>query len=271
MTIGYLRREQTFAAAHHYRLPWLDESEAERLFGPLNIHGHNYVLHVTIRGEISDDHGMVENLKTIKSVIVDRVITDLDRKFLNDDIAYFKDKSPTLENLAGFIWGRLEPAYPNGALHEIRITEEPELYLDKKAGSDDMFLTRGYHFCAAHRLHQKSLSEAENRALFGKCTNPSGHGHNYRVEVTIKGAVDERTGTICNIRDVDKLVDEKVIDYLDHMHLNCDIPEFASMNPTAENIARVIWERLGPNPGGAALHRVRLHETDRNVADYYGE
>ena len=87
----------------------------------------------------------------------------------------------------------------------------------------------------------------------------------------MKGEVDARTGTICNISDIDKLVDEKVIDYLDHMHLNCDIAEFSDLNPTAENIARVIWDRLGPTPGGAALHRVRLHETDRNVADYYGE
>ena len=134
-----------------------------------------------------------------------------------------------------------------------------------------MYLTRGYHFCAAHRLHQASLSDEDNRALFGKCTNPSGHGHNYRVEVTVKGEVDTRTGTICNVGELDRLVDEQVLEYLDHMHLNCDIPEFEDLNPTAENIARVIWQRLGPKPGGAELHRIRLHETDRNVADYYGE
>jgi 6-pyruvoyltetrahydropterin/6-carboxytetrahydropterin synthase len=86
----------------------------------------------------------------------------------------------------------------------------------------------------------------------------------------VKGEVDPRTGTAGNLPEIDRMVTDRVVECFDHKHLNEDVEEFARLNPTVENIARVIWERLDANPGGARLHRVRVYETPRSIADYYG-
>jgi 6-pyruvoyltetrahydropterin/6-carboxytetrahydropterin synthase len=268
---AFLIRKETFSAAHHYRVPGMSQREAESLYGPLSTHGHNYVLELTIRGPVSERTGMVENLKSMKDALRESAIQELDRAFLNEDVEQFRTVAPTLENLSGYIWGRLATIYSEGRLHRIRLAEDDTLYVEREAGRKKVYLTRAYHFCAAHRLHEPELTDEENRNLFGKCNNPSGHGHNYNLEVTVAGEVNEKTGTVCNVGELDRVVDERVVEYLDHMHLNVDIDEFRSVNPTAENIARVIWNRLGSDLGGARLHRVRLYETERNMAEYYGD
>ncbi len=267
---AYIRRRERFSAAHHYRLPHLSEEEARKTYGPLTTHGHNYMLEVTTRGPIGADTGMVENLKSLKAVIRQEAIANLDNLLLNEDVAYFRSHAPTLENLSGYIWERLAPHYQGDRLYEVRLAEHETLYVERRSGSGEMYLTRGYHFCAAHRLHQPDLNEKKNRELFGKCNNPHGHGHNYRVEITIAGEVDERTGTIANVGELDRIVDEQVLEYFDHKHLNIELDEFRELNPTAENIARVIWNRIGEKPGGARLYRVKLYETERNIAEFYG-
>lgn len=130
-------------------------------------------------------------------------------------------------------------------------------------------ITRRYHFSASHRLHSALLSDADNAALFGKCNNPFGHGHNYVLSVTAAGEVDGRTGLLVNVSDFDKLVQGKVLDLFSHRNINYDISEFADLIPTTENIALVIaaklqdgWsEYLGNN---ARLERVQVQETERN-------
>jgi len=270
MTEACLTRREKFAAAHHYGLPRFSKEEAERFFGTTSVHGHNYVLETTIRGQVSERTGMVINLKTLKEVVRHEAIAALDQRFLNEDIERFREEPPTLENISAFIWERLAPFFPGAELHRIRLYEEETLFVDRIRGESDVYLTRVYEFCASHRLHQRDLSDEENREIFGKCNNPSGHGHNYVVEVTVKGEVDGHTGVVGNLTEIDELVDERVVEYLDHKHLNSDVDEFRKLNPTAENIARVIWERLDSDPGGAKLHRIRLYETARNIADYYG-
>ncbi|MBM3320620.1 MAG: 6-carboxytetrahydropterin synthase [Candidatus Eisenbacteria bacterium] len=270
VTQAYLTRKERFAAAHHYGVPRLPREEAEGLFGTTAVHGHNYVLETTIRGPVDPRTGMVENLVTVKEIIRQRVLADLDQRFLNEHVDRFREEPPTLENISALIWERLEPAFTEGKLWRIRLYEDETLFVDRVEGRSEVFLTRVFEFSASHRLHEPGLSDDRNREIFGKCNNPHGHGHNYVVEVTVGGAVDPRTGTVGNLVEIDCVVNDLVIEYLDHKHLNSDVEEFRDLNPTAENIARVIWDRLGENVGGAKLHRIRLYETARNIADYYG-
>lgn len=131
-------------------------------------------------------------------------------------------------------------------------------------------VTRRVHFNAAHRLHNPALSDEENRALFGPCNNPNFHGHNYDLDVSVTGEVDPISGYVADLGVVKRIVEERVVSYLDHRNLNLDIPEFANHNPTAENIAALIWERLeGALP--AKLVRVVLWETPRNFVTYEGK
>lgn len=133
-------------------------------------------------------------------------------------------------------------------------------------------LTRCYRFPAAHVLSRDDLSAAENERMYGKCANPGGHGHNYGIEVTVTGPVDERTGEVMSRDRLDALVAERVLSRFAHRLLNDD-DEFADLVPTAENIARVVHARLAgavSASGSARLARVRVLETRKN-AFVYGE
>jgi 6-pyruvoyltetrahydropterin/6-carboxytetrahydropterin synthase len=135
-------------------------------------------------------------------------------------------------------------------------------------------LTRRIGFAAAHRYHRPEWSEEENRAAFGACSNPHGHGHNYTLEVTVEGPVDPRTGFSVDLGALDALLRREVIDPLDHRHLNHAIDAFADggLVPTTENILVLLWPRLaGSLPGEARLIRLRLHEDPTFHVDYYGD
>lgn len=133
-----------------------------------------------------------------------------------------------------------------------------------------VFLTEQFEFSAAHRLHCPSLSDAENRATFGKCNNASGHGHNYVVEVTVAGAPDARTGAVLPLPRFEQTVRERVIDVLDHKHLNLDTEQFRDVNPSVENIARAIFGMLVGHVAPARLTSVRVYETPKTWADFGG-
>ena len=132
-------------------------------------------------------------------------------------------------------------------------------------------LTRSFEFCAAHRLYVASFDDEENRRIFGKCSNPHGHGHNYVLEVTISGTPDEVSGTIVDPPQLDLLVQRRVIEPFDHKNLNAECDEFASLNPSVENIACVIWRRLEGAFDRCRLTRVRVWETPKTYAEYSGE
>lgn len=127
-------------------------------------------------------------------------------------------------------------------------------------------LTRRYRFAASHRLHTPRLSESENQRVYGKCSNPYGHGHNYFVEVTVSGPVDPATGMIANLGQLDPFVETHILDAFDQKYLNEQVPEFApekSLVPTTENLCRVIFQRLRTFPL-AHVDRVRIEETSNN-------
>lgn len=127
------------------------------------------------------------------------------------------------------------------------------------------------HFSAGHRLHNPDLSEAENREIYGLCNNASGHGHNYGLEVTVRGEVDPCTGYVIDLKRLKRVVEEAVLSDVDHANLNVDVHWMEGVIPTAENIAVQIWRRLeGFLPEGS-LECVRVWETERNLAEYRGE
>lgn len=131
-------------------------------------------------------------------------------------------------------------------------------------------LTRRYRFSASHRLHNDVMSAQENRAVYGKCNNPYGHGHNYALEVTLSGSIDRHTGMICNLLDLDAFVDREVLERFDRQNLNA-LPDFAGLVPTTENLCRRIYEILQRGFRHAHLKKVRLEETMMNSFEYGGE
>ena len=130
-------------------------------------------------------------------------------------------------------------------------------------------LTRRYLFSASHRLHSPAMSENENRATYGKCNNPHGHGHNYTLEVTVSGQVDPSTGMVCNLVDLDSFVTKEVLSRYDLENLN-HIQEFAVTVPTTENLCIQIFEIMQRGFPHAHLERVRLEETMMNSFEYFG-
>ena len=131
-------------------------------------------------------------------------------------------------------------------------------------------LGRRYRFSASHRLHTAHLSKEENNRVFGKCSNPYGHGHNYVLEVSLSGDVDPATGMIANLAELDAFVDRQVLDDLDHKSLNEDVLAFRDKVPTTENLCMEIYQRLKPFPR-AKLERIRVEETGNNSFEYAGD
>jgi 6-pyruvoyltetrahydropterin/6-carboxytetrahydropterin synthase len=129
---------------------------------------------------------------------------------------------------------------------------------------------RKAHFNAAHRLHNPTWDIDTNKAVFGPCNNPNFHGHNYEIEVKVTGEVDPETGFVINLDELKKFIKTQVEDHLDHKNLNLEVEEFKNLNPTAENIVKVVWDRLRACLDIKYDLLVRLYETPRNYVEYPG-
>lgn len=134
------------------------------------------------------------------------------------------------------------------------------------------FLTRRELFNAAHRLYQPGLSDDANFELYGKCSNPNWHGHNYTLWVTVKGEVDPQVGYVANLKEISKIIKEKITEKLDHKNLNLEVDFMKGIIPSTENLAVAIWKQLEPHIKGLGieLHCVKIEETENNSAEYYG-
>ena len=130
--------------------------------------------------------------------------------------------------------------------------------------------TRRMRFNAAHRVHNPALSDADNTALFGKCNNPNWHGHNYVLEVSVAGPIDERSGYVLDLGALKNIVTREIIDKLDHKNLNLDVEMMRGINPTAENIVVACWRALDGKVAPARLVRLKLWETENNCVEYDG-
>jgi len=133
-----------------------------------------------------------------------------------------------------------------------------------------VYLTRRTTFSAAHRLWSPELTDEENDALYEKCANLHGHGHNYTLEVAIYGKPDPRTGMVLNLTDMKQIIQKQVIDWVDHRHLNYDVPWLQGILPTTEMLVMAFWERLASAFPDGLLYDVTLHETENNSASYRG-
>src|SRR5271166_2290154 len=131
------------------------------------------------------------------------------------------------------------------------------------------YLTRRYMFSASHRLHSDAMSAGENSATYGKCNNPHGHGHNYALEVTVSGPVDDSTGMVCNLVDLDGFVQREILERFDLQNLNT-LPEFAEAVPTTENLSIAVYDILQRGFSLAHLEKVRFEETMMNSFEYAG-
>lgn len=266
-----VRRAQ-FAASHRYWLPELSEAENQARFGPsarFPGHGHNYELYVSMVGEV-DEYGMVLNLSDVKQVLRSRVIDDLNFAYLNEAWPEFQRTLPTTESLAYSIWHRLADALP---ITNVRVHEDPELWAEYRGQGMETTLTVRTHFSAAHRLARPDLSQATNTEIYGLCARPHGHGHNYFLEVSVTGEMDDRTGMAVELGDLQAVIDREVVKPFDHTFLNKDIEYFATVVPTAENIALHIRDllTLPLRELGVKLHAIKLEESPNNSCEVYGE
>ncbi len=134
-----------------------------------------------------------------------------------------------------------------------------------------VYLTRRASFSAAHRLWSKDLTEEENIALYDKCANPNGHGHNYVLEVTVRGTPDAHTGMVLNLTELKDAMNEQVVKWVDHKHLNHDVPWLEGRIPTTEILAIAFWERLEHALPTGLLYEVKVYETENNIASYRAE
>jgi 6-pyruvoyltetrahydropterin/6-carboxytetrahydropterin synthase len=266
----YATRRFEFSAAHRYWNDSWSREQNERVFGKCTSpygHGHNYTLDVTVKGQPDPVTGMIMNMVELKS-LVGEVQEEFDHKHLNQDTPYFKQHIPTTENIVRVLWGLIAPRLPERAqLARLRLYEMNDLWAEYD-GAEEASFSRSYIFSAAHRLHAPALSDAENLALYGKCNNPNGHGHNYTLEVTTAGPIDSTTGMVIDLVELDATV-RGVLDGLDHKHIDHDVPAFADQASTAENLVVFLWGALAPRLAGQLRH-LKLWETNRNVFEYSG-
>ncbi len=265
-----VNRRAKFSASHRY---WLSELSAEENWNRFGAnsrfpgHGHNYVLYVSLIGEL-DQYGMVQNLSDVKKVIKKEITNQLDYSYLNDTWAEFSEILPTTESIAKTIWERLSNHLQ---LVDIKLYEHDQLWVNYRGNNMEATLSVQTHFSAAHRLALPELSLAENTEIYGKCARENGHGHNYHLEISVVGEIDDRTGMIVDLGDLEKVIEDYVVEPFDHTFLNKDIPYFASIVPTAENIAVYIVQLLQEPIAllGVELEKVKLIESPNNSCEIY--
>lgn len=269
----HLTRKARFSAAHLCRNPAWPEARNRRVYGTCAVgsgHGHDYVAEFTFGGPVDPRTGIVLNLSEVKDRLA-AVIEPLDLSHLNHDHEALKGPAPTSERLVRYLWQALGKGTGPGVLKRIRLHESRTRNIEYTGDDSMVYVTRSVEFNAAHRLHSIRLSDEENVRIFGKCNNPHGHGHNYELAVTVRGPVDEETGTVIDMGRLDDILQQEVVDRYDHRHLNHDLEEFRSVNPTSEELLRVIWKRLLPFFDSPSLYKLRLVETAKNAFEYFGE
>ncbi len=253
-----LTKRIEFAAAHHYHKPNWDAARNRAVFGACHNepgHGHNYLLEVTVAGEVDPRTGMVVNLFDVKHALQE-VLEEFDHKHLNLDTPYFTDMIPTTENVARVLWRRLETRPQLNALHTVRLYEDEDLYAEvtAAAGLEMASVTRRYEFTAVYE---------EQPGPPG--TGGSWSGHTWDLFVTVHGPIDRETGMVTDIGALDRLVSEQVVRPFDGQNLRQVLD---SQPITGEKLVCAIWDRLVKAISPGTLHRIRLVQS-RDLAFEY--
>ena len=250
MSSVLLTKRIEFSASHRYLKPEWDEAKNRAVFGLCYnppAHGHNYMLEVTVSGEIDPQNGMVINLFDLKRVLLD-VIEEFDHKNLNLDMPYFKDRIPTSENLARVLWTKLAPQPDIGTLHTVRLCEDEDLYAEVTAagGLDVAAVTRRYSFTAIQEDNQ---------------------GREWDCFVTVRGPIDPVTGMVTDIGALDHLVQKRVVKAFDRQDLR---QVFGGELVTGGQLAERIWKSLVSDIASGQLANVRLVQSRDLSFDYAG-
>jgi 6-pyruvoyltetrahydropterin/6-carboxytetrahydropterin synthase len=245
-----LTKRIEFAAAHRYIKAEWDEAKNRAAFGLCYnppAHGHNYMVEVTVVGEVDPKTGMVVNLFDLKRILLD-VLEEFDHKNLNLDMSYFKDRIPTSENLARLLWAKLEVQQDIGALHTVRLYEDEDLYAEvtAAAGLDVASVTRRYSFTAVQDGNQ---------------------GREWDCFVTVHGAIDDVTGMVTDIGDLNRLVQEKVVQSFDRQDLR---QALGTQVVTGEQLVEHIWKQLAASLRKGKLSNVRLVQSRDLSFEYAG-
>lgn len=245
-----LTKRIEFAAAHRYIKADWDEAKNRAVFGPCYnppAHGHNYMVEVTVLGEVDPKTGMVVNLFDLKRILLN-VLEEFDHKNLNLDMPYFEDRIPTSENLARLLWTKLEMQKDIGALHAIRLYEDEDLYAEvtAEAGLDVASVTRRYSFMAVQGGNQ---------------------GPEWDCFVTVHGTIDPVTGMVTDIGALNRLVHEKVVQAFDRQDLR---QVLGTETVTGERLAEHIWKQLVSSVSSGRLSNVRLVQSRDLSFEYAG-
>ncbi len=262
-----------FSASHRYYIEEWPAEKNQEVFGKcVHIHGHNYTLDVTVEGEVDPVTGMVMNLTDLKQGVL-QVLDAFDHRYLNEEVPEFQSLLPTTENLAVVLWNRIVPILPATVrLVKIRLAETEDLAVEYEGPPRDSedpqpILIRRYSFSAAHRLHSPQLDDEANRALYGKCNNPKSHGHDYLVEIGVRGVLND-LGMVLPVQEMDHRVWE-ILAPLDHRWLDREIPFFQKVPATTENLLAYLCHKLKEKLPGLAV--LRIAETPSNFFELGGK
>ncbi len=222
---------------------------------------------VELAGEVDADTGFVVNVTEIDTCVRTFVVPLFAERIRRD----FRDgrhmQVSAMAELLGSAWRRLADKFGAAVLSGLILKLNPFRHISLDSEDSKMlYFGEKFEFAATHKLWNDEFSDQRNFEVFGKCANPSGHGHNYIVEVTVKTA---EPGAF-RIGRFERLVDQALIKVVDHKNLNVDVAEFGRTMPTVENIARFAWDRLADKFGRATLHCVTVWETDKTYSSYYG-
>jgi 6-pyruvoyltetrahydropterin/6-carboxytetrahydropterin synthase len=255
-------RAKAFEAAHAYRDPAFGRAT--------RVHGHNYVLTATIAGRIDQATDFLVDFRDLDGQLRETT-APLDHHRLDVEYDALAGREASAETLAATLFAELAPriatAIPSARLDAVRLAENDTLWADSGGGAD-VEVTRAYGFSAAHRLADPSRSDEENRRIYGKCANPQPHGHDYRFEVTVRGPLDPKLGTVTDLAALDAAVEQLVVGPFDHRYLNAEVEPFTKVLPTGERIAERIFQLLAPRV--PKLARVVVYETPRSAFTYEG-
>jgi 6-pyruvoyltetrahydropterin/6-carboxytetrahydropterin synthase len=245
-----LTKRIEFAAAHRYIKAEWDEAKNRAVFGPCYnppAHGHNYMVEVTVAGEVDPKTGMVVNLFDLKRVLL-HVLEEFDHKNLNLDMPYFEGRIPTSENLARVLWAKLDAQQSIGTLHAIRLYEDEDLYADvtAAAGLDVASVTRRYSFTAVQ---------------------DGGTGPEWDCFVTVHGAIDSVTGMVTDIGDLNRVAQERVLQRFDRRDLR---QVLGTQTVTGEQLVEYIWKQLASSLSSGRLSKVRLIQSRDLSFEYAG-
>ena len=225
--------------------------------------GYYFALDVCVRGDVDRSTDYLLNIKDVDTAVRRKVVPLI-------QLAINAGQFTGGGILVREIFGALRSQWARVMLESVRLHFSPQMSLSCTDWELPMVrLSQKFEFSASHRLHNPQLSEAENQAAFGKCNNPHGHGHNYEIQVTIKGEPDDN-GIIMDVPRFERIVDATIVKRFDHRNLNVEAAEFRDVNPTVENIAKVIYGLLKPalNTGGTILHGVTVWETPKTWCEY---